>query len=264
MTRRGCRDAVASDSPQGGFGRKAVRHHYPNTEPIPLHRLCRHINAAPPVASRATRRWGSGIIVRPMGSCACSTVWLALPLLVGCAGDAFRTVDSNSACDDGVRNGTETGVDCGGSCQARCPLGEGCVTSDDCQRGVCAGDPRVCTTCGDGMLNGSESDLDCGGSCTRCADGQMCREASDCLSGQCLGRICGSSSCNFAQCSCEDYVTNPSEAPACERYVECYQQTDCLPEQACREPDGTCGVNTLGGGVEPQAAAEAVWECACG
>jgi hypothetical protein len=221
----------------------------------------RRVGVVPPVAG-ATRPRGSGIIGRLMGPCARSTLWLALPLLVGCAGEAFRTVDP--ACDDGVSNGAETGIDCGGSCQARCPLGEGCVTNDDCQRGVCAGDPRLCTTCGDGIRNGSESDLDCGGSCTGCADGQRCREDADCLSGQCFERVCGSPSCNFARCSCEDYVTNLSEASACERYVECYQQADCLPEQACREPDGTCGVNTLGGGAEPLAAAEAVWECACG
>ena len=180
---------------------------------------------------------------------------------MGCAGDAFRVVDA--ACDDGVRNGTETGIDCGGSCRARCPLGEGCATSEDCQQGACAGSPPVCTTCGDGALNGDETDRDCGGSCTGCADGHRCRRDADCLSGLCTVGVCSSSGCNFADCSCEDFVTNQSEAPNCQRYVQCYQQFWCLPGQPCREPDGTCGVNTLGGGTEPQTAAEAVWDCAC-
>lgn len=48
------------------------------------------------------------------------------------------------ACDDGIQNGDETGVDCGGSC------------------------PTVCPTCDDGIQNGDETGVDCGGSCGPC------------------------------------------------------------------------------------------------
>ncbi|MCH9660546.1 MAG: T9SS type A sorting domain-containing protein [Bacteroidetes bacterium] len=52
-------------------------------------------------------------------------------------------------CTDGVQNGSETGVDCGGP---------------DC--GPCAPDP----TCNDGVQNGDETGIDCGGSsCAPCA-----------------------------------------------------------------------------------------------
>jgi hypothetical protein len=44
-------------------------------------------------------------------------------------------------CQDGIRNGTETAIDCGGSCSAkgfRCGEGQACVVNDDCQSQTCA------------------------------------------------------------------------------------------------------------------------------
>ncbi|WP_422105517.1 glycoside hydrolase family 16 protein [Winogradskyella sp.] len=43
-----------------------------------------------------------------------------------------------SSCNDGVQNGTETGVDCGGDCEP-------------------------CASCDDGIMNGEEEGVDCGG-----------------------------------------------------------------------------------------------------
>ena len=48
-------------------------------------------------------------------------------------------------CSDGLQNGSEVGVDCGGSCSA-------CVAP----------------TCTDGVKNGNEVGVDCGGSCSAC------------------------------------------------------------------------------------------------
>jgi hypothetical protein len=59
---------------------------------------------------------------------------------------AYKTVNSQSSCTDGIQNGSETGVDCGGSCPA-------------------------CPTCSDGIQNGSETGVDCGGSCPPCNTG---------------------------------------------------------------------------------------------
>ncbi len=62
-------------------------------------------------------------------------------LMVGCNND-----DGGPAaptCNDGIQNGTETGVDCGGTC----------------------GDCPVEATCTDGIMNGDEEGVDCGGSC---------------------------------------------------------------------------------------------------
>ena len=49
-----------------------------------------------------------------------------------------------ATCTDGIQNGDETGVDCGGS--------------------SCA----PCATCDDGIQNGDETGVDCGGSCAPC------------------------------------------------------------------------------------------------
>ena len=49
------------------------------------------------------------------------------------------------SCSDGLQNGDESDVDCGGSCPA-CPIGGSCVIGGDCTTGICEG--SVCT-CGD-------------------------------------------------------------------------------------------------------------------
>jgi hypothetical protein len=41
-------------------------------------------------------------------------------------------------CEDGVRGGEETDVDCGGSTCAACQEGQGCIQGSDCASGVCA------------------------------------------------------------------------------------------------------------------------------
>lgn len=48
-----------------------------------------------------------------------------------------------ATCFDGIQNGNETGVDCGGTCAS-------------------------CATCDDGIQNGDETGIDCGGSCDPC------------------------------------------------------------------------------------------------
>ncbi len=74
-------------------------------------------------------------------------------------------------CDDGIQNGDETGVDCGGSecpdCIPTCDDGvqNGDETGIDCGGSDCP----VCPTCDDGIQNGDETGIDCGGSsCDAC------------------------------------------------------------------------------------------------
>lgn len=51
-----------------------------------------------------------------------------------CASDGLCAEPS---CDDGVKNGAEGDVDCGGSCDTRCALASGCGADADCARGTC-------------------------------------------------------------------------------------------------------------------------------
>ncbi len=62
--------------------------------------------------------------------------------------DYTVNITAAPTCDDGIQNGNETGVDCGGSCA-----------------------PCVVATCDDGIQNGNETGIDCGGSCAPCGGG---------------------------------------------------------------------------------------------
>ncbi len=57
-----------------------------------------------------------------------------------CKNILFINVTNCTTCNDGIQNGDETGIDCGGSCPP-------------------------CGTCNDGIQNGNETSVDCGGSC---------------------------------------------------------------------------------------------------
>ena len=84
-------------------------------------------------------------------------------------------------CTDGIQNGNETGVDCGG------PDCDPCVVPPTCDDGIqngnetgvdCGGpdcDPCVVPpTCDDGIQNGDETGVDCGGSsCAPCQTGSV-------------------------------------------------------------------------------------------
>ena len=76
-------------------------------------------------------------------------------------------------CDDGIQNGDETGVDCGGSDCPDCPTCEDGIQNGD-ETGVDCGGPDcpdcpVVPTCDDGIQNGDETGVDCGGpDCAPC------------------------------------------------------------------------------------------------
>jgi hypothetical protein len=94
-------------------------------------------------------------------------------------------------CFDGVKNGHETGIDCGGpECQL-CPSGQGCETGADCQSAVCNAGICADPSCSDGIRNGFESDVDCGGFCNPCPIGDHCGVDSDCGTDNCQFGVCG-------------------------------------------------------------------------
>lgn len=100
---------------------------------------------------------------------------------------------TNTLCADGVRDGGETDVDCGGPC-APCGDGRACSQALDCWNRSCLA--GICQTsiptCTDGVKDGVETDVDCGGSnsCSRCGDGLVCKAGSDCRSGRCENGLC--------------------------------------------------------------------------
>lgn len=92
----------------------------------------------------------------------------------GSAGSAGSGGDAAS-CDDGVRNGDEAAIDCGGSCPA-CSSGSACTNPVECDSSVCLDGVCQPATCEDGVRNGDEAGVDCGGSsdCGPCST--LCHE----------------------------------------------------------------------------------------
>ena len=97
------------------------------------------------------------------------------------------------SCSDGVKNASETDIDCGGSCAKKCTTAQACAGPADCADGVCTTTRCVAATSGDGVKNGNESAIDCGSSTAggtdtkakACAAGLTCTTDADCLSGGC-------------------------------------------------------------------------------
>ncbi|MEI6296369.1 MAG: hypothetical protein WCO84_01820 [bacterium] len=69
----------------------------------------------------------------------------------------YHIVPATPTCSDGVMNGSETGVDCGGPSCSACPIGGGVGGSNHCTDGVF--EPTL------------ETGLDCGGQCPACTGG---------------------------------------------------------------------------------------------
>ncbi|MTB51609.1 cohesin domain-containing protein [Lewinella sp. W8] len=85
----------------------------------------------------------------------------------GNPGSINQNCGNEPTCNDGIQNGNETGVDCGGDC-APCPTCDDGIQNGD-ETGVdCGGSCDPCTTCDDGVQNGDETGVDCGGSCMPC------------------------------------------------------------------------------------------------
>lgn len=115
---------------------------------------------------------------------------LAVSLLT--AGAAGCVWYLHPKCDDGIKNGHETDVDCGGGCGV-CALGQGCGSAADCGSGACAHGSCVKPPCANGVQDGAETDVDCGGgTCRRCAGGRHCNAPSDCFNGTCQAGVCAS------------------------------------------------------------------------
>ncbi|MBI5497406.1 MAG: hypothetical protein HY904_20495 [Deltaproteobacteria bacterium] len=152
------------------------------------------------------------------------------------AGSAAGRACAAPTCLDGVRNGGEGDVDCGGECDP-CAVGRTCNTGAQCASQVCTpdGSGTHCAepSCTDGQMNGAEVGQDCGGGCPGCADGEACAVDGDCTSGVCSAEG-GAPRC--AAATCADQVRNGSEGDVdcgaacperCATGLTCNDATDC-------------------------------------
>jgi len=85
-----------------------------------------------------------------------------------------------SSCVNKAQDGTETGVDCGGTCPVKCD-GEPCTKNEDCQSTTCKPDktcaPPGTKTCGVGLPN-------------PCENGEACGQDRDCQTDYCRTLLC--------------------------------------------------------------------------
>lgn len=141
---------------------------------------------------------------------------------------------SASNCFDGLLNGGETDIDCGGSstCE-RCGLNKKCIDNTDCISRYCEAGFCKEASCQDNLKNGYETDIDCGGIiCPKCQINKSCMFNSDCISNYCnLNQKCDIPTCT-------DNVTNGNETdvdcggscPKCAIGKSCKIDSDCITE----------------------------------
>ncbi|MDI3292093.1 hypothetical protein [Polyangium sp. 15x6] len=118
-----------------------------------------------------------------------------------------------SRCDDGIQNGYESGVDCGGGGACKRCLGSACSTDDECKSGICAEGTccntpcdEVCVSCSIAPGNCSplpaefadtSGDPPCAGNnacngagACQTATGAFCTSNVECISGRCVTNRC--------------------------------------------------------------------------
>lgn len=97
-----------------------------------------------------------------------------------------KNKNKSPTCSDGVKNGSETGVDCGGSCQP-CANGQTCASGNDCASAICTS--GVCTACTGACPANCLFCISLAGGGTQCAGnsgnwgclaGATCSSAADC------------------------------------------------------------------------------------
>ncbi len=121
----------------------------------------------------------------------------APPLVVDSSTTEDAAVDVDAGpppCENGVKDGTESDIDCGGTCSTKCGLGKGCGQQSDCMSETDGGVPILCFSntcsleiCRNGTKDPGETDTDCGGgACPKCVNGKACSVDSDCASGACF------------------------------------------------------------------------------
>ncbi|MFO0666244.1 MAG: hypothetical protein U0174_19980 [Polyangiaceae bacterium] len=143
-------------------------------------------------------------------------------------GDSKVDAMAPVSCTNGVKDGNETDIDCGGSC-GPCDEGKLCAQGAECKEKVCKDGRCATPTAYDGVQNGTESDVDCGGASGKlCAAPKHCNVASDCLSNECEAGACKVSDGDGIRNGTEtDIDCGGAAAPKCTDGKRCAVAGDC-------------------------------------
>lgn len=155
------------------------------------------------------------------------------------------TVDEeDDTCENGVLDGDETDIDCGGLCPELCEDGDDCLYDIDCYSSYCDQNNTCATpSCTDGVRNGDETGIDCGGSCPdACGAGGECETALDCDDGYL---------CQFNECVRDRALdTDGDGIPDYweEEYFDCI---DCADPDDDPDDDGHTNLEEYLGDTDP-------------
>jgi hypothetical protein len=136
------------------------------------------------------------------------------PCAIGLA--CVRARCQAASCSDGVRDGDETAVDCGGSCAEKCAAGQACGSATDCSAppngsAICLESACAFSCDGGSHKSGASCAADtnacCGDGCTDCTK-QFANGTGECGSGSCVlascddGYVAVSGFCVSSQSTC--------------------------------------------------------------
>jgi hypothetical protein len=174
------------------------------------------------------------------------------------SGDCKGNVCQPETCDDGILNGNETDVDCGGGTCGKCGVSKQCFdAAGDCAPRTPDGAPTMCFYCmpsaadPKGDCNIGRCEAVCGlGKSRLCYQGEGCWDASDCTpdaahpGGACENQVCvsgpaapaGPVACNDhdgkKNCDETDVDCGGPNGRACDTGKACLAGLDCV-SQVC-------------------------------
>lgn len=183
------------------------------------------------------------------------------------------------SCTNGLKDGDETALDCGGSC-SRCANGLGCGANDDCVSGTCSA--LLCAPCAaDGDCNpGRYCDVPSGLCELKHFDGAGCVTANECKSSRCVPGTGGVKVCCDDDCAggCESCLAAETNAPqgTCASVRPGLDPKDACPTLTCRtgscDGAGACasmptgspcsGGSCVGAAYDPPDTCDAAAQCA--
>jgi plastocyanin len=162
--------------------------------------------------------------------------------------DGTKVCDGKGECVDkdclnGIQDGTETDLDCGGPDCGGCSPGGTCLVFSDCDSSVCSAGVCQEPVCTDQVTNGEETDKDCGGGeCDKCEEGQACLNGSDCVTLLCMNRSCASSCGNRILDGTETDLDCGGLCEPCDVGMACADAADCVTGQCI---DSVCAMLNL-------------------
>lgn len=142
------------------------------------------------------------------------------------------------SCNDGLKNGNESDVDCGGSCGV-CAQKDTCNSSTDCSTGLCL--QGQCRTCSEDNDCATDTFCTFGHCVADRVQGDTCTADSQCASGSCADGTCCESACNGTCQACSSAKTGVTDGICAPVLTNTDPDAECTDEGA-----SSCGVNGTG------------------